>query len=257
MPRDTTGRISKSILSGDHLQLPPVPKSTSLLADIEGTTDEQKAGAAMFASIEQVFELKTMMRFRDPVLRQILEKMRTPGGVRLTDSEWQALKQTNVEAATMDEASSQQLITKTRDWYHSCYLWSIVNLAAYTSAKLTARTTYHTLFYLQAVDTPKVTPRHTLRDPTTGALPRETVELYERMLQVNSLSKTRRLPGWACFHQDQRIRLTTSVLVPHAVQDSTGVIKYISLHPVDAHALRGVPPPAEYKLEYPTHPHST
>ena len=34
------------------------------------------AGAAMFASIEHVFELETMMRFRDPVLRQIFEKMR-------------------------------------------------------------------------------------------------------------------------------------------------------------------------------------
>ena len=42
-----------------------------------------------------------------------------------------------------------------------------------------------------------------------------------------------------------------SVVVPYVVQDSTGVIKYISLHPVDQQALRGVPPPAEYKLEYP------
>ena len=51
-----------------------MPKSTSLLADIEGASDEHKAGAAMFASIEQVFELETMMRFRDPVLMQILQR---------------------------------------------------------------------------------------------------------------------------------------------------------------------------------------
>lgn len=250
-PRETAGRISKYLLSGDHLQLPPVPKSTSLLADIEGTSDEHKAGAAMFASIEQVFELETMMRFRDPVLRQILEKMRTPGGAPLTDGEWKALMATNVEATTVDEQASQQLMTKTRDWYHSCYLWCIVNLAAYTSAKLTAKSSYHTLFYLQAVDSPKVVPRHRLPHAETGALPPETVELYEKMLQISSLTATRRLPGWACFHQEQRIRFTTSVLVPHAVQDSTGVIQYISLHPVDQRALRGVPPPAEYKLEYP------
>ena len=122
-PRETAGRISKYILSGDHLQLPPVPKSTSLLANIEGTSDEHKAGAAMFASIEQVFELETMMRFRDPVLRQILEKMRTPGGSLLTDGEWQAVMATNVEATMMDVEASQQLMTKTRDWYHSSYLW--------------------------------------------------------------------------------------------------------------------------------------
>ena len=40
-PRETAGRISKQILSGDHLQLPPVPKATSLLADIEHSTNEQ------------------------------------------------------------------------------------------------------------------------------------------------------------------------------------------------------------------------
>ena len=39
--------------------------------------------------------------------------------------------------------------------------------------------------------------------------------------------------------------------MPHAVQDSTGVIQYISVHSVDQRALRGVPPPAEYKLEFP------
>ena len=167
-PRETAGRISKYHLSGDHLQLPPVPKSTSLLADIEGTSDEHKAGAAMFASIEQVFELETMMRFNDPVLRNIFEKMRTPGGTRLTEAERHAPMATNVEAATMDEAAGQQLLTKTRDWYHSCYLWSIVNMAAYTSAKLTAKASYHTLFYFQAVDCPKVTPRHPSPDPHTG-----------------------------------------------------------------------------------------
>ena len=103
-PRQTMGRTSKIVHSGDHLQLPPVPKSASLLANIDGTSDEHKAGAAMFASIEQVFGLETMTRFRDPVLRQILEKMRTPGGARLTNNEWQSLMATNVEASSMDEA---------------------------------------------------------------------------------------------------------------------------------------------------------
>ena len=76
------------------------------------------------------------------------------------------------------------------------------------------------------------------------------MQLYENMLQVSSLSVAKRLPGWTCFHQDQRIRITASVLVPYAVQDSTGVITYIALHPVGHSALRDVPPPAEYKLEY-------
>ena len=56
-----------------------------------------------------------MIRFCDPVLGQMLEKMRTPGGSRLTDGEWQALMATNVEAAAMDKEANQWLLTKTRD----------------------------------------------------------------------------------------------------------------------------------------------
>ena len=99
----------------------------------------------MLASIEQVCELETVMRFRDPVLRKILEKLRTPGGANLSDSEWQALMATNVDVSTLDEDAVRQLLAKTENLYHSSYLWSIVNLAAYTSAKLTAKKTYHTL----------------------------------------------------------------------------------------------------------------
>ena len=75
-----------------------------------------------------MFELETMMRFRDPVLRQVLEKMRTPERARLSDNEWKASVATNVEASTMDEAAEQELLTKTHDWYHSCYLWCIIKL---------------------------------------------------------------------------------------------------------------------------------
>ena len=78
--RETAGCVSKMILSGDNLQLPPVPPYSSLLAPLEGTSDEHNVGAAMFANIDQVFVLETMMRFQDPVLKIFLEKMRTVGG---------------------------------------------------------------------------------------------------------------------------------------------------------------------------------
>ena len=101
------------------------------------------------------------------------------------------------------------------------------------------------------MDSPKIVPRHGSPNTKTGALPPETVELYETMLRISSFTATRRLPEWVCFPQEQRIRFTKTVLVPHALHDSSGVIQYISLHPVDQRALRGVPPPAEYKLEFP------
>ena len=249
-PRETAGRISKLSLSGDHLQLPPVPKSASLHANIEGTNDEHKAGAAMFASIEQVFVLETMMRFHDPVLKRILEQMRTPGGASLTDHEWTALKKTIVDVESLDPEKQREFYAKTQGWHHSCYLWSIVTLAAYTCSKMSAERSHHTLFYLQAVDVPRVPPRHKLPDEITGQPRPETVALYERMLQVQNLSVTKRLPGWACFHQGMRVRITMNVLPPYAVQDSTGTIQHMALHPDDQHSLRGATPPAEYKLRY-------
>ncbi len=67
-PRQICGRISFLALCGDHLQLPPVPRSSSVLAPLDGTSDERKAGAATFANIEYCYEMQTMMRFRDPIL---------------------------------------------------------------------------------------------------------------------------------------------------------------------------------------------
>ena len=71
-PREIAGRVSQFVLSGDHLQLPPVPAAESLLAPIDGASDERKAGAAMFAGIENVLLMETMMRFTDPILRRIV-----------------------------------------------------------------------------------------------------------------------------------------------------------------------------------------
>ena len=50
-----------------------------------------------------------------------------------------------------------------------------------------------------------------------------------------------------------RVRLTGSVLPPWAVQDSSGVITHIELHPSDAEILNGFQGnmPAEYKLLFP------
>lgn len=74
--------------------------------------------------------------------------------------------------------------------------------------------------------------------------------MYEKLLQVPSLTATKRLPGWVCFHQDMQVRITMNVLAPYVVQDSTGKIQHIAFLPNDERALSGVPPPAEYKVQY-------
>ena len=47
-PKERYGRIAILSSSGDHLQLPPVPASSSVLAPLENTSDEHKAGARIF-----------------------------------------------------------------------------------------------------------------------------------------------------------------------------------------------------------------
>ena len=80
-PQEIYRRVSLLAMVGDHLQLPPVPKSTSLLAPIEGASEEQTVGAAMFRNLDYLYEMHTMMRFKDEVLERTLLKMRKPGKV--------------------------------------------------------------------------------------------------------------------------------------------------------------------------------
>ena len=87
MPKERWGRIALLLYCGDHLQLPPVPKKTSLLAPLEGSSKEHKAGAAIFANVECVFMLEQMMRFTNPRLRRILDTMRNPKGKLLSKAE--------------------------------------------------------------------------------------------------------------------------------------------------------------------------
>ena len=47
-PQERWGRLPVVVYSGDHLQLPPVPASSSMLASLEGTTNEHKVGAKIF-----------------------------------------------------------------------------------------------------------------------------------------------------------------------------------------------------------------
>ena len=94
----------------------------------------------MFAGIESVFLMETMMRFTDPVLRSILEKMRTPGGARLADSEWNALNGATADQVTLRaEAARAEFNERTEGHTHTRYLWSIVTLFAFTCAKQSAR----------------------------------------------------------------------------------------------------------------------
>ena len=204
-PREIAGRVSQFALIGDHLQLPPAPTAESLLAPINGASDEHKAGIAMFAGIENVFLMETMMRFTDPVPRGILKNMRTPGGARLADNEWKTLKATTNDQDTLrTEAARAEFNKRIEGCIHTCYLRGVVTLSAYTCAKQSARHARRTLFYVQAVDAPEAAWPFDARPTNPKAR-----EMSTCMLQVPNLTTTKRLPGIVCVHENTPMRRKT------------------------------------------------
>ena len=88
-PTERHGRVAMLSYWGDHLQLPPVPASSSMLSLLQGTSNEHKAGVAIFRNADLVFRFEKMMRFTDEVLVDMLEVMRTPKpGKAITNAHW-------------------------------------------------------------------------------------------------------------------------------------------------------------------------
>ena len=125
-PHERYGRMAILWYSQDHLQLPPVPETTSMLAPLEGTSDEHKVGAKIFRNVELVFQFSSAMRFTDQTLIQILEAMRTAGGKKLSPAQWQALVNTKRRAEQPADASSKRLADP--NMYHVCYCWSVITM---------------------------------------------------------------------------------------------------------------------------------
>ena len=56
-PQERYGRIAILGYGGDHLQLPPVPESSGILAPIDNATKEHVVGASIFRNAELVPDL--------------------------------------------------------------------------------------------------------------------------------------------------------------------------------------------------------
>ena len=205
-PRERYGRIAILWYSQDHLQLPPVPESSSMLAPLEGTSDEHKVGAKIFRNAELVFQFNTAMRFTDKTLVEILEAMRTPGGKKLTRAQWQALMQTERSAVQPADARTEQFAESA--CYHVCYCWSVITMAAFMLARVSAQKSGQTLFYAQAVDQALTLIQRASQD-----------KFYEDLLKIPSISSTKRLPAVVLWHHGMRMKFSTTLQQPFAVQD--------------------------------------
>ena len=199
----------------------------------------------MFNNLHYLFEMHTMKRFTDPVLVSILNKMRKLNGCKLTEEEWKAVVDTRIDATTI-QADPDKFEAETSGWYESCYLWSVVSMACYSRARASAKRERQLLLIAQAVD---------FCEQVNNLQP-GSADLYKKMLQVPSVATTGRLPGIACLHIGMRIRLTTQILPPWAVQDASGTIMEIELSSADRRRIEfnsGVHPSGEFNLaELPT-----
>ena len=143
--------------------------------------------------------------------------MRMQGGSKLLNQEWQALLATEINIPNLED-DPEAFLKETAGWFESCYLWSVVSMASYSRATISARENKQVLFYCQAVD----------YSPQLLAS-KDDFDIYDRMLAVPNVNNTSRLPGWALLHIGMRVRLTTQVLTPWAVQDSCGTVMEIDL----------------------------
>ena len=148
------------------------------------------------------------MRFQDPVLVAILDKMRTPGGAKLSQAERRALEATAVGG----RADAQKLIGA-ENVYQACYTWSVVNMAytrrSFESAKAAGRTLYAT----RAVDVAQ------------NVHPDRAAAVAQAVLQHPNMNETGRLPHFGLYHIGLEVRLTQTLAALHVVVDCTVIIR--------------------------------
>jgi len=216
------GAMAIMIDSGDELQLPPVPETASLLAPVEGRSDEHVAGVRIFKDRDYVCRLTTAMRFTDEVLVRILQKMRTVGGAVLSPEEWQKLLDT--ELVSMTKGGGKATLKGTELWYQAAYGWNVIAMAQVVRSRLSAKAAHATLYAVQAEDS--------IMNMPPGDMSIE--DATQLILRHPNMNDTGRLAAVALLHIGMRVRLT--VTIEGAAVDSTGTIVGIDLHPTDASA---------------------
>ena len=225
-PSETWGRMPVKILSGDFYQLPPVPATASLLAP-NGSYEHQQ-GRKLLSDMEYVLDFVNMQRFQDPLLVHILEAMRTPGGQKISEEAWQALKATAIGSAGADarsgasqpdaigSASADARLKDARGWYECAYEWRIVSYAMHAHARLNAKAAAKILFYVPAIDAPAT---------------RMPKEAFDEMRALPNIGTSAKFPGILPVFVGMEMILTESYLPPRIVRGTPVEVVDIEVHP--------------------------
>ena len=132
-----------------------VPATASLLASPASRSYEHQQGRKLLSDMEYVVDFVNMQRFHDPLLVHILEAMRTPGGQKISEEAWQALKATAIrpaaggasQPAAIGAAGADARLKEARGWYECAY-------TMHAHARLNANAAGKILFYIPAIDAP-------------------------------------------------------------------------------------------------------
>ena len=139
-PNETWGRMPIKLLCGDFFQLPPAPASASLLAPMDSQSYEHQQGKKLLMDIEYVVDFVQMQRFNDPLLLEVLEAMRTPGGKQISEEAWQAIASTEIKDSAASQPGHMDVrLRDARHWYECAYEWRIASYAMHCHAKLNAK----------------------------------------------------------------------------------------------------------------------
>ena len=135
---------------GDELQLPPIPPTAGLFADLAEASTVQRAGVDIFRQKDYVYRLATMKRFTDPTIISVLTKMRTSGGCKLTAQEWASMQATDINELPAPE--QQRRLQGTELWNQAGFTWAIVVMAQVIRSRLSATHAGATLYFIPAQD---------------------------------------------------------------------------------------------------------
>ena len=81
--------------------------------------------------MEYVVDFVQMKRFDDPLLVEVLEAMRTPGGMKISEDAWRAITATKIQEDSSRGASqtADPRLRDARNWYECAYEWRLVSYA--------------------------------------------------------------------------------------------------------------------------------
>ena len=218
-PQETWGRMPIKLLCGDFFQLPPVPASASLLAPGDTQSYEQLQGKKLLTDIEYVVDFRQMRRFDDPLLIEVLEAMRIPGGKRISEEAWRAIQSTEIKETSVSQPGAiDERLRDARNWYECAYEWRIVSYAMHAHARLNAKADGKLLYYIPSIDIP------TVRMGRTD---------FDDMRSQPNISNTAKFPGILPIYMGMEMCLTETYLPPRIGRGAPVDIVGIELHPME------------------------